>query len=174
MSVVVVNTEESSTTLSNIDSDCMQQAAVDLRLERIWGMEGEFLIDEEKKQHRTTTPLSVNDDGYYVLEPGSYEVSFDHDISIGEDEASLVITRSTLVRNGILLASGLWDPKFVGRGGCCMHVLGGPMKIKPGTRVGQFVTWKVLNAQGEYDGNYGIDATTGKPKSDEAKYHSEK
>jgi len=170
MSIVVVNHEPSTTLLSNIDEDCVQQAAVDLRLENIWEMHGEFLIDEEKKQHRQTSKLTPDEEGYYNLAPGSYEVSFDHDISIGADEAALVITRSTLVRNGILMASGLWDPKFVGRGGCCMHVNGGPMRIKVGTRIGQFVTWKVLNAQGEYDGSYGLGAD-GKPKDMEAKYH---
>jgi len=169
--IVVINTNESTTKLSNIDDDCVQQAAVDLRLENIWKMEGEFLIDEERKQHRTTTQLTTNEDGYFELQPGSYEVSFDHDISIGADEAAYIVTRSTLARNGVFVVSGLWDPKFEGRGGCCLHVSGGHMKIKPGTRIGQFVTWKVLNAQGEYDGSYGLDKTTGKPKEMEAKYH---
>ena len=170
MSIVVVNTEHSTTVLSNIDETCQQQAAVDLRLENIWKMEGLFVIDEEKKQHRKTTKLEVEDDGYYHLEEGTFECSFDHNISIGPDEASLIVPRSTLARNGIQITSGLWDPKFSGRGGCCMHVRGGPMKIKPGTRIGQFVTWKVVNAQGEYNGSYGLNED-GTPKVMEAKYH---
>ena len=133
-------------------------------------MSGTFIIDEESKQMRQTTKIDVGDDGYYTLPEGTYEVSFNHDIAIGPDEAALIIPRSTLVRNGIQLTSGLWDPKFVGRGGCCMHVRGGDMKIKPGTRVGQFVLWKVLNAQGEYNGSYGLHAD-GTPKVLEAKYH---
>lgn len=171
MSIVVVNTEHSTTTLSNIDETCQQQAAVDLRLENVWKMSDMFVIDEEKKQHRKTTKLMVGDDGYYFLSEGAYECSFDHDIAIGPDEASLIVTRSTLVRNGVFVTSGLWDPKFSGRGGCCLHVRGGPMKIKPGTRIGQFVTWKVMNAQGEYNGSYGLNAD-GTPKDMEAKYHS--
>lgn len=171
MSIVVINTEESSTTLSNIDEACVQQAAVDLRLEHVWTMSGTFTIDEDKKTPRQTQRVPVGDDGYYTLDPGVYEVSFDHDIHIGADEASLVITRSTLVRNGVKLISGIWDPSFKGRGGCCMYVNGGQMRIKPGTRIGQFVTWKVLNPQGEYNGSYGIDKMTGKPKDLEQKYH---
>lgn len=172
MSIVVVNTTDSSTVLGNIDKDCVQQAAVDLRLEKVWTMEGTFTIDETSKQHRKTTPMELDADGYYTMKPGVYECSFDHDIAIGPDEAALVITRSTLVRNGILMASGLWDPKFAGRGGCALHVNGGDFRIKPGTRVAQFVVWKVLNAQGAYDGSYGLDAN-GKPKAMEAKYHAE-
>lgn len=171
MSIVVVNTEYSSTVLSDIDEACQQQAAVDLRLENVWKMEGLFIIDEEKKQHRTTTKLEVGDDGYFYLDEGSFEISFNHNISIGADEASLIVPRSTLARNGVFVSSGLWDPKFNGRGGCCLHVRGGPMKIKPGTRIGQFVTWKVLNAQGAYNGSYGLNPD-GTPKQMEAKYHS--
>lgn len=171
MSIVVVNTDESTTQLSNISQDCVQQAAVDIRLENVWRMEGEFVINEDNKQHRSTVMLECDDDGYYHLQPGSYEISFDHDISIGQDEAALVITRSTLVRNGLLCASGLWDPGFVGRGGCCLHVNGGPARIKKGTRVAQFVVWKTLNPQGEYDGDYGLNSD-GTPKDMELKYHA--
>lgn len=171
MSIVVVNTDHSSTTLGNIDENCVQQAAVDLRLERVWTMEGTFTIDESSKQHRKTTLMEPDADGYFTMKPGVYECSFDHDISIGADEAALVITRSTLVRNGVLMASGLWDPKFEGRGGCALHVRGGDFRIKPGTRVAQFVVWKVLNAQGAYNGSYG-KAADGSIKEAEKKYYS--
>lgn len=171
MSIVVVNTKQSTTIISNIDETCTQQAAVDLRLESVWSMTGTFTIDEDKKGHRKTTPMVVDQEGYYNLSIGSYECSFDHNISIGADEASIIVPRSTLARNGVFLSSGLWDPKFSGRGGCCLHVNGGPMRIKPGTRIGQFVTWKVINAQGEYSGTYGLDAN-GVPKQAEEKYHT--
>ena len=170
MSIIVVNTEESTSKVSNIDDNCVQQLACDLRLETVWGMSGVFEIDEEKKTPRQTYKVLIGDDGYYTLPPGAYEVSFDHDIAIGPDEGSLVVTRSTLVRNGVQLVSGMWDPGFKGRGGCCMHVNGGTLRIKKGTRIGQFVTWKVLNPQGNYDGSYGLDAN-GKPKTMEQKYH---
>lgn len=170
MSIVVVNTDASTSTLSNVGEKNIQQAAVDLNLENVWKMEGVFQIDEDGKQPRKTTQIAHDWQGYYYLEPGVYEISFDHDIEIGPDEAALVITRSTLVRNGVLCASGLWDPGFKGRGGCALHINGGPLRIKKGTRVAQFVLWKVLNAQGTYDGSYGLDAA-GKPKELEAKYH---
>ena len=170
MSIVVVNTAESTSKVSNIDEKCVQQLACDLRLENVWCMTGTFTIDEDGKTPRMTMMVLPDSEGYYHLYVGSYEVSFDHDIAIGPDEGSLVVTRSTLVRNGVQLTSGMWDPGFQGRGGCCMHISGGPMKIKKGTRIGQFVTWKVLNSQGQYDGSYGLDAD-GKPKDLEVKYH---
>ena len=171
MSIVVVNTAESSTVLSDIDQQCVQQAAVDLRLDSVWSLHGMFSISEDHKQHRSKTELDHDEDEYYYLNPGVYECSFDHDINIGPDEAAYIITRSTLNRNGIVVTSGLWDPGFSGRGGCCIHVNGGPMRIKRGTRVAQFVVWKVSNAQGAYDGDYGLDSS-GAPKAAEKQYYS--
>lgn len=172
MSVVVINTPESTSQITNLTAKHIQQAAVDISLENVWEMSGLFQIDEDKKVMRATNQLKPDADGYFELEDGkAYEISFDHDISIGHDEAALIVTRSTLVRNGLTLVSGLWDPSFVGRGGCCLHVKGGPARIKQGTRVGQFVLWKVLNAQGKYDGDYGLNAD-GSLKAMEAKYHA--
>lgn len=173
MSIVVTNTEQSTTVLSNIGENNIQQAAVDLNLENVWVMNGIFTIDEEKKQHRNTSLLEPDEEGYYNLSPGVYEISFDHDIEIGPDEAGYIVTRSTLIRNGVICVSGVWDPSFRGRGGCAMHVNGGPMRIKKGTRVAQFVLWKVLNAQGQYDGDYGLNAD-GTPKQMERKYVEDK
>lgn len=171
MSIVVINTKESSSKISGITDKHIQQAAVDISLERVWRMSGVFVLDEQGKKPVHTEEVFPDNDGYYTLPIGSYEISFDHDIEIGPNEAALVIPRSTLVRNGVMLASGIWDPGFKGRGGCCMHVLGAPMRIKPGTRIAQFVLWKVLNSQGSYDGSYGLDKN-GIPKKDEEKYHS--
>ena len=172
MSIVVVNTEHSSTFLSGITDKHVQQAAVDVSLENVWEMAGEFVIDENAKTPRTTVQFHPDLDGFYQLKDGmSYEISFDHDIAIGPDEAGLIVTRSTLVRAGLVLVSGMWDPGFSGRGGCCLHVRGGPARIRRGTRVGQFVVWKVANARGTYDGDYGLDST-GKPKDMESKYHT--
>lgn len=170
MSIVVVNTEYSSTTLSGITDKHVQQAAVDISLENVWKMDGLFVIDEDHKQLRNTTKVETDSEGYYCLDVGVYEVSFDHDIQMGSDEFALIISRSTLIRAGLLISSGGWDCKFSGRGGAALHVRGGPAKIKRGTRVGQFVVWKVLNPQGSYQGDYGLDAN-GKPKAMEAKYH---
>lgn len=171
MSIVVVNTEQSTSVLSNIAEKNVQQAAVDINLENVWVMEGVFQIDEKEKTPRKTRQLKHDFEGYYFLEPGAYEISFDHDIKIGPDEAGLVVTRSTLIRNGIICASGIWDPGFDGRGGCCMHVNGGPIRIKKGTRVAQFVLWKVVNAQGSYDGSYG-KTSDGQLKESEKKYYT--
>jgi deoxycytidine triphosphate deaminase len=158
------------TTLTNIDKECVQQNAVDLRLKSIRHIKPTlFVIDEDNKTHRETEPVELGEDGYWYLEPGTYEITTDHIITMGNSEAGFVITRSTLNRNGVFITSGNYDSGYNGSMAGCLHVEGGPMKIKPGTRVGQMLLWKA-EALSQYNGDYGLDEN-GKPKMMEVKYH---
>ena len=76
-------------------------------------------------------------------------------ISVGAGEAGWVITRSTLNRNGCFITSGLYDSGYHGVMAGAMHVTSGPLMIKKGTRVGQFLLFKSETVK-MYDGDYGI------------------
>jgi deoxycytidine triphosphate deaminase len=84
-------------------------------------------------------------------------------IEVGEGEAGWVITRSTLNRNGVFLTSGLYDSGYHGVMAGVMHVTCGTMKIKPGTRIGQYLSFD-SESLSKYDGSYGIG------KEHDAKY----
>lgn len=148
----ILNTDSS---ITNFDDDMIQPNAIDLRLDRIWQMHGMFSIDEESKDHRHKNEIFVDDDGYFYLNPGSYEVSFKHIVDISSTEAGFVITRSTLNRNGVFITSGLYDSGYNGSMAACLHVGGGMMRIKPDTRIAQFVLWDT-EAVHQYDGDYGL------------------
>jgi len=142
-------------TLTAIQPGDVQPNAVDLRLGKVfWITANEFVIDEDQKKHRGSVEKMVDDDGYFRLEPGHYEVIMENEISVGDGEAGFVITRSTLNRNGVFLTSGLYDTGYAGVMAGVMHVSVGPMKIKPGTRVGQYLSWEA-EALSSYDGDYG-------------------
>ena len=121
------------------------------------------------KGHRGSVELQPDDQGFWHLEPGTYEVVMENIIEVGEGEAGWVITRSTLNRNGVFITSGLYDSMYHGTMAGAMHVTTGPFRVKRGTRVGQFSLFKaeMLHA---YNGSYGFDAA-GKPKPEEEKYH---
>ena len=171
MSIVVCNTIESSTTVTNVDLACVQQCAIDLRLDRVWMMSGPFLIDEERKSHRNKVEIKPGDDGYINLVNGSYEVAFCHEADLGKYEAGIIVTRSTLNRNGVVVTSGMCDPKFNGNLGGLLIVTGGSFKVKPKTRIAQFVVFDVKNPTGEYDGDYVLDRNK-KPKLMEQQYYT--
>lgn len=160
-----------SSKITNLEPGDVQPNAVDVRIARVWQLHPSslFSIDERSKMHRASTEILPNEEGYWFLEQGSYEVQFANLVTIGDDEAGWVIVRSTLNRNGIILTSGLYDSGYSGAMAGCMHVLGGPMQIQKGTRIGQFILIKA-EALHKYNGTYGFDAN-GKPKSHEQKYH---
>jgi deoxycytidine triphosphate deaminase len=155
MSMKNIASEHSLSELTNVEDVDIQPNAVDLRLGKVlWISSNEFLIDEEQKVHRGTVEMKVDDDGYYRLEPGHYEVVMQNKITVGYGEAGWVITRSTLNRNGVFLTSGLYDTGYSGVMAGVMHVTVGPMRIKPGTRIGQYLCF-AAQALSMYNGSYG-------------------
>jgi deoxycytidine triphosphate deaminase len=151
-----IASEKSKSNLTAVQPQDIQPNAVDLRLGKIFHIKNkEFLIDETQKVHRGSVPIDVKSDGYYHLEPGCYEVIMENQIEVAEGEAGWVITRSTLNRNGVFLTSGLYDSGYHGVMAGVMHVNGGKMKIAPGTRIGQYITFDAETVH-MYDGDYGV------------------
>ena len=154
MSMINIGGDNKSS-LTAIQAGDVQPNAVDLRVGKIFTVTSNtFTIDEDQKQHRGSEPVDVDADGYYNLDPGHYEVIMENEISVGDGEAGFVITRSTLNRNGVFLTSGLYDTGYAGVMAGVMHVNCGPMKIKPGTRIGQYLSWEAESLS-SYDGDYG-------------------
>jgi deoxycytidine triphosphate deaminase len=145
----------SSSNLSSFTDNQVQPNAIDLRVDKIFRIAtGKFQIDEETKHHRGSFELNVESDGYWHLDEGVYEIIMEGEVSIGDDEAGWVITRSTLNRNGLFITSGLYDSGYQGVMAGALHVKVGRAMIKPGTRVGQFLLFKAESLS-SYDGDYG-------------------
>lgn len=148
---------ESKSTLTNVQEGDVQPNAVDLRLGKVFAIKNNlFEISEEEKIHRGSTEISPDTDGWFDLPVGTYEVVMENIINVGEGEAGWVITRSTLNRNGVFLTSGLYDSGYHGVMAGCMHVEVSRMRIKKGTRIGQYLSFNA-EALHKYDGSYGLN-----------------
>lgn len=157
----------SKSTLTNVQDGDVQPNAVDLRLGKIFKMsQSTFVIDEKTKKHRGSFEMQPDQEGYYNLPEGHYEVVMDNMIVVGDNEAGWVITRSTLNRNGVFLTSGLYDSGYDGVMAGVMHVTCGPMRIQRGTRIGQYLSFNA-EALHKYDGSYG------RGKQHDIKYQTE-
>lgn len=145
----------SLSSLTNVEEGDIQPNAVDLRLEKVFKINtAVFTIDEEQKIHRGSEELVPAGDGYFWLPPGDYEVVMANSIKVAEGESGFVITRSTLNRNNVFLTSGLYDSGYNGLMAAVMHVGTATMKIKPNTRIGQYLSFRAQTAV-LYDGDYG-------------------
>ena len=147
---------ESKTTLTNVQEGDVQPNAVDLRLGKVFQIKTDrFVLSEEEKTHRGSVEILPDRHGWFYLQPGSYEVVMENVITVGDGEAGWVITRSTLNRNGVFLTSGLYDSGYNGVMAGVMHINVGPVRIRQGTRVGQYLNFNA-EALHKYEGSYGI------------------
>lgn len=151
--------KKSNSKLTNVKDEDIQPNAVDLRLGKVFKIrDALFEIDcDNNKVHRGSDKIEPDENGFWYLEPGSYEIIMENIITVGEDEAGWVITRSTLNRNGCFITSGLYDSGYNGVMAGVMHVTGGPIKIQKGTRVGQYLSFKAESLK-QYNGSYGLNS----------------
>jgi deoxycytidine triphosphate deaminase len=148
---------DSRSTLTNVEEGDSQPNAVDLRLGKVYKINNElFEVSNDHKKHRGSEEMFPDGDGYYNLQPGSYEVVMENIIHVGDGEAGWVITRSTLNRNGCYITSGLYDSGYHGVMAGVLHVTTGPARIKQGTRIGQYLSFDAVMLR-PYDGDYGIN-----------------
>lgn len=156
--MIHISGPDTTSSLTGVLPGDVQPNAVDLRIGKVFAIiPVNFVISEEAKIHRGSHEILPDDNGWWILEPGSYEVVMDNVIAVGPDEAGWVITRSTLNRNGVFLTSGLYDSGYNGVMAGCMHVTTGPMVIQRGTRIGQYLSFKAQALHG-YNGSYGLQS----------------
>ena len=147
--------ETTLTKFTNVQHGDVQPNAIDLRLDSVFEIDNSiFVLDDNQKVHRNKIQLNPDKDGYFWLDPGHYEVLMKNIITVGQNEAGFVITRSTLNRNGIFLTSGLYDSGYDGFMAGVLHVNCGKAKIKKGARIGQYLNFE-SESKGLYDGDYG-------------------
>jgi deoxycytidine triphosphate deaminase len=114
----------------------------------------EITITENQKNFRSQSPTSADKDGLFILEPyQQYDVFSDMYVVVPEGKAAILVLRSTFVRNGLVLASGLYDSGFKGNIGAVLHTNGCKIRIGKGTRLGQ-IMFIDSESVGTYAGGY--------------------
>jgi deoxycytidine triphosphate deaminase len=145
----------------------VQPNAIDFTLDRLFSIQesNPFVISTDKttgkevKQMRggfERTPITdrATNLDFFVVDPRtSYDMMSDIYIKVPEGYAALLVTRSTFVRNGLFIVSGLYDSGFEGHIGCVLHNLSGTTRIERGTRIGQVIFTESENA-GKYSGGW--------------------
>lgn len=136
------------------DDDSLQPNAFDFKISRVFRFKTDLfeLSENDTKTHRQQEEIFPDENGFWFLTSGDYNVLTDTECKISEGEAGYVIQRSSLNRNGIFLTSGLYDSGFNNTLGCVMHV-NGVFKVQRGSRIGQFILTKAETLK-LYNGSY--------------------
>ena len=162
--MIHIASQGSGSSASNIDEDMISPNAIDMRIDRVFLIsDSVFEIDEDNKRHRDRVQVFQDQDGYFNLDVGAYDIALSSDVSIAENEAGWLVIRSTFNRNGVFITSGIYDAGYNGNVGGVLHVTVGPIRVKHNTRVAQFVLFQAETVK-QYDGDYGRSADgTDKP-----------
>lgn len=146
---------QAKTTLTNVDEQMEQMHCLDVRIDKLYELHGDFALSEEIKVHRQQIEVQPDETGWFNLKPNTtYAFDTTHEVEMAAGEAGYIISRSTLTRNGLLATSALYDAGY--KGGVNGQLANNSIykaKIKKGTRIGQFVVVAADTVK-LYDGAY--------------------
>ncbi|MFB4316989.1 hypothetical protein [Actinomadura sp. 21ATH] len=94
----------------------LQPAGFDVTVRKITAPRGEARLGGPHRSRVATESEILLEEGFYRLCPGYYIFYLNEYLSLPKDIAGIALARSTLMRCGGWLSSGLWDPGFRGRG----------------------------------------------------------
>ena len=151
--------EKCNSQVTGLDDECIQPNALDVRIHSIHGFQDSpFFLSEKTKVNRMGYPIElkkdVSNESYWVLNPGAYPFETTSSVVIAEGEAAWLRTRSTLIRNGLFVVSGLYDSGYNGPVGGVLHVTSGTATIYQNTRIAQLIFCSAETTH-LYDGSYG-------------------
>ena len=135
--------------------DQIQPNGVDLRINKLYDVKGRVTIPREGKTQSDLTARELEaKDGYWSLTPGGlYYVDFVEAISVPAKWCATLTTRSSLVRAGVDVVSGLWDTGFTGTLGCTLRVWS-PVDLEWGAKLCQVMFWESAFSGHYYTGRY--------------------
>ena len=101
---------------------------------------GAIGFSNSRRKLAPTKPIVLHDKTATKLLPGSYLVRYNETVRLPLDIMAIVFPRSSLMRNGAMLYTAVWDPGYHGRGQGLLQVNNRRgLSIYNNARIGQLV-----------------------------------
>ena len=149
---MVRNAQAVENILCNTSFGKQAQHGFDLSLKEVKKVSGSGVVHLDKTevpQYNLISPV----DGYYNLDQGVYSISFNEGGQIPPNHCGWIKSRSSIVRNGSLIESGLYDTNFECDSFGAFLFVSGFISIAQNARVAQFLLFKAEEAK-LYDGQF--------------------
>jgi len=125
---------------------------------------GQVLVNKTIVNRLTRVPITKKWNGFHdgwLLEPGTYDVTMHEGCNIPANRTAMVRQRSSLLRNGAIIASSIFDPGFHTKNIGTVMIVNERIFIEKNARVGQMYFHE--NNEGDlYDGQFQNDKQRGK------------
>ncbi|ACV24599.1 deoxyuridine 5'-triphosphate nucleotidohydrolase [Methanocaldococcus fervens] len=153
---MIIGANTSKNFFDDLDEKQIQQCGIDLRVWKIFKIEGEGTLDfsnEKRKLPNYVEIFNSEKDESITLDRGIYVVKVADYMKIPENVAGFAYPRSSLLRMGATIYSAVHDPGYEGRPEYLMHVFN-PIKIYRYARIAQIVFIECRDVKGVYEGIY--------------------
>ncbi|ACX73124.1 deoxyUTP pyrophosphatase [Methanocaldococcus vulcanius M7] len=153
---MIIGAETSKNFFNDLKDEQIQQCGVDLRVWKIFKLEGKGIIDfsnEKRELPKYIEIFNSEKDECITLDNGVYVVKVADYIKVPKNTAAFAYPRSSLLRMGSTLYSAVHDPGYEGRPEYLMHVFN-PITIYKYARIAQIVFVECKDVRGCYDGIY--------------------
>ncbi|MFX0123423.1 MAG: hypothetical protein ACFFAE_07260 [Candidatus Hodarchaeota archaeon] len=136
----------------------VQPNGIDISIGRLFQLTGPVKLISTKKLRQypelhELKPLN----SFWNLDPGFYLVEVAEEVIIPNDAIGYVAPRSTLLRMGATVFSGIWDKRFQGVGdnhGRILLQTSLPFQIHISVPIAQMIFISAVDDDTEYQGNY--------------------
>jgi dUTP pyrophosphatase len=140
-----------------VTDEQIQPNGVDLTLDAVFEPLEPGRIGREDKEIGERQEIATEEVGEavpdtYYLPPGGYVVRYAEAVSIPEGHVGFLYPRSSLLRNGCMLNTAVWDAGYEGRGEGLLQVHT-DIEIERGARIAQLVLTEAEHS-GTYAGSY--------------------
>lgn len=143
--------------ITNVPDENIAQHGIDLNVIEINLLIGQGIVPTIGK---TTLPAKcdmIPENGFWQLHPGTYEVTFSQGCNIPADVMLLIRQRSSLLRNGVILHSSVFDAGFKTDKMGTVILVTIPVIIGYNARIAQIYNHSCTPVENLYDGQFQND-----------------
>jgi deoxycytidine triphosphate deaminase len=135
------------------------QVGIDLSLTSVHQCTVGSVVYKEKTHIDSTGFLEVATtvvDGkeFWLLEPGTYAITFNEGCKIPANAAAFIIHRSSLYRTGTSIVSPVWDPGFETEKMGTVMIVNVRLVVEKNARVAQMIVHETKEEAELYDGQW--------------------
>lgn len=136
----------------------VQPNGIDLSLREVlsFGGVGGVGVASEERSLALLEPIPFDEQGWLTLSPGPYTVIFNEVVHLPLDIVALGRPRTSLLRNGVAIHTGVWDAGYSGRSQSLMVVYNGRgFRLKRQARILQLIFLRLQRPVGQgYEGRF--------------------
>lgn len=135
----------------------IQPNGIDLTIDSIWQLAGHGCLGQrdELRVLPAYTEVRPAGEGVYALSPSSYIVRLREIVDLPTDLMAFGRPRSSVLRCGVSIHTGVWDAGYMGRSETLMVVQNqAGFRVQRGTRILQLVFCRLNEQTVAYDGVY--------------------